>query len=70
MDRSQASDIAALCSPDTFPSEVPFRRSKEWIAATGMMTSFLTEKGLQQLLDGANAVMNDSKLLQLSAVTL
>jgi hypothetical protein len=61
MDRSQASYIAALCNPDTFPSEVPFDRSKEWIAATGMMTSFLTENGLQQLLDGANAVMNDGK---------
>jgi hypothetical protein len=68
MDRCQASYIVALCNPDTFPSEVPFDRSKEWIAATRMITSFLTEKGLQQLLDGANAILNDGKTRSVFAV--
>lgn len=61
MEYADASHIAAFCNPCSLPREVPEHRREEWIAATRMMTSFLTEKGLCQLMDGANAVLNDGK---------
>ncbi|MBX9822635.1 hypothetical protein [Afipia birgiae] len=61
MEYAHASHIAAFCNPHSLPRELPLDRREEWIAATRMITSFMTEKGLGQLMDGANAVLNDGK---------
>jgi hypothetical protein len=61
MEYAHASHIAAFCNPHSLPRELPLDRRDEWIAATRMITSFMTENGLNQLMDGANAVLNDGK---------
>jgi hypothetical protein len=58
---ADASHIVAFCNPRSLPREVPEDRREEWIAATRMITSFMTEEGLSQLMEGANAVLNDGR---------
>jgi hypothetical protein len=68
MEYAHASHIVAFCNPDSLPRNLPPDRQDEWVTATRMITSFMTEKGLKQLMDGANAVLNDGKTRSVFAV--
>lgn len=68
MEYAHASHIAAFCNPDSIPRELPHDQRDEWIVATRMITSFMTSEGLRQLMDGANAVLNDGKTRSVFAV--
>jgi hypothetical protein len=68
MEYADASHIAAFCNPGSLPRDLPHDRQDEWITATRMITSFMTEKGLQQLMDGTNAVLNDGKTRSVFAI--
>jgi len=68
MEYAHASNIAAFCNPGSLPRNLPQDRQDEWVTATRMITSFMTEKGLKQLMDGANAVLNDGKTRSVFAV--
>ena len=61
MDRYQAQAVVAFCNPHCLPRGLPHDRQDEWIAATRLITSFFTKKGFERLMDGANAVLNDSE---------
>ena len=61
LDRYQAQAIVAFCNPDCLPRGLPRERQDEWVAATRLIVSFLTPKGLESLMEGANAVLNDGE---------
>jgi hypothetical protein len=59
LDRAHAYAIVTSCNPGCLPRGLPQERKEEWIAATRLVTSFMTEAGLERLMEVANDVLND-----------
>jgi hypothetical protein len=68
LDRYHAQAIVTSCNPGSFPRGLPQERKGEWLDATRLTTSFMTEPGLERLMEVANAVLNDGVTREIIAL--
>jgi hypothetical protein len=59
LDRYHAQAIVTSCNPGSLPRGLPQERKGEWLDAIRLATSFMTEAGLERLMEVANDVVND-----------
>jgi hypothetical protein len=59
LDRHHAQAIVVSCNPASLPRGLPQERLDEWVDATRLATSFMTQAGLDRLMEVANDVLND-----------
>ena len=55
----QAHALVGYGNPDMLPSDLPPEHREDWLVATRMMTSFMTEIGRVRLFESAEAVLDD-----------
>lgn len=67
LDRHHAQAIVTSCNPASLPRGLPLDRLEEWVTAARLMTSFLTQIGLDRLMEVANNVLNDGVSRQIVA---